>query len=140
MSTDPIANPIYRGVIPYVNVEGADAASALYQRAFGAKELTRMPAEDGRRLMHCHLEINGGSLMLADAFPEHDHGLQPSHSYTMTIQVGDIDAWWARAIEAGGFEVTMPVQTMFWGDRYGSLRDPFGIHWALNQPAAVNAG
>ena len=134
MSTDPIDNPLYRGVIPYLNVEGASEASAFYQRAFGAKELSRIPADDGRRLTHCHLEINGGSLMLGDTFPEHGRGLQRSHSFTMNLQVGDIDAWWARAVAAGA-QVTMPVRTMFWGDRYGALRDPFGVNWAMNQPA-----
>jgi uncharacterized glyoxalase superfamily protein PhnB len=45
-----------------------------------------MPAEDGKRLIHCHLEINGGSLMLADTFPDQGHGLQPLHSYTLTVR------------------------------------------------------
>lgn len=132
MTDDPAA--IFRGVIPYINVDGASEASAFYQRAFAAKELQRMPAEDGKRLMHCHLEINGGSLMLSDCFPEHGSELQPSHSYTMTLVVSDADAWCERAVKAGA-EVTMPVQRMFWGDRYGQLKDPFGVRWALNEPA-----
>jgi uncharacterized glyoxalase superfamily protein PhnB len=78
------------GVIPYINVEGASEASAFYQKAFGAKEVRRMPAEDGKRLMHCHLIIHGGSLMLADAFPEYGYPLQPSHSFTMQLVVSDV--------------------------------------------------
>jgi PhnB protein len=134
MADDILQDPLQRGVIPYLSVEGASDASAFYQRAFGAREITRLPAEDGQRLMHCHLEINGGSLMLSDSFPEHGHAHQPSHSFTMTLVVGDIDAWWKRAVDAGAV-VTMPLQVMFWGDRYGQLRDPFGVCWAMNQPA-----
>jgi uncharacterized glyoxalase superfamily protein PhnB len=89
--------------------------------------------------MHCHLEINGGSLMLADCFPEHGMGHQPSHSFTMTVVVpSDVDSWWKRAVEAG-CEVTMPLEKQFWGDRYGALRDPFGVNWAFNEPAATPA-
>jgi len=58
------------GVVPYLAIDGAAEASAFCQRAFGAKEVARMPAQDGKRLMHCHLDINGGALMIADAFPE----------------------------------------------------------------------
>jgi PhnB protein len=118
------------GIVPYINVEGASGASDFYQRAFGATELFRMPADDGKRLMHCHMQINGGALMLSDCFPEHGFGLQKSNSYTMHLQVDDVDAWFKRAVEAGA-EVTAPVQLMFWGDRYGTLRDPFGVNWSL---------
>jgi len=118
------------GIVPYINVEGASDASAFYQRAFGATELFRMPADDGKRLMHCHLQINGGSLMISDCFPEHGYELQKSHSYMMHLQVDDVDAWFKRAAEAGA-EVVMPVQLMFWGDRYGTLRDPFGVNWSM---------
>lgn len=132
MTEQTIPETVTRGVIPYLNVEGASEASAFYQRAFGAKELRRLPAEDGKRLMHCHLEINGGSLMLSDCFPEHGYEHQPSHSFTMQLVVSDIDAWWARAVEAG-CQVATPLQLMFWGDRWGSLKDPFGVNWAMNE-------
>lgn len=135
MPDDILKDPLQRGVIPHLSVEGASEASAFYQHAFGAREITRMPAQDGKRLMHCHLEINGGSLMLADCFPEQGHGYQPSHSFTMTLVIDDIDAWFKRAVDAGA-TVTMPVQLMFWGDRYGQLRDPFGVCWAMNEPSA----
>ena len=134
----PIDPQVMRGVIPYLNVVGASEAAAFYQRAFGAQELRRMAAEDGQRLMHCHLLINGGSLMLSDAFPEHGYDHQPSHSFTMQLVLADIDAWWQRAVDAG-CEVTTPLQLMFWGDRWGALRDPFGVHWAMNQPAEAAA-
>jgi uncharacterized glyoxalase superfamily protein PhnB len=121
------------GVTPYVNVNGAAAAVDFYCRAFGAVEIARIVAEDGRRLMHCQLEINGGDFMISDCFPEWGHGLQASHSYTMHLQVADPDLWWRRAVEAGA-EVKLPLQPMSWGDRYGVLRDPFGVHWSIAGP------
>jgi PhnB protein len=123
-----------RGVIPYITLSGVSDASAFYQKAFGARELMRMPSENGKTLMHCRLEINGGLLMMTDAMPERGFDWRPSHSYTMQLIVDDIDAWFKRAIDAGA-TVEMPVQTMFWGDRWGSLKDPFGVNWAMNENA-----
>lgn len=127
-------NPPQKGVIPYLNVVGAADAVELYKEAFGAAEVRRMPAEDGQRLMHSHLVINDGSLMISDCFPESGYEHQPSHSFTMQLVVDDIDRWFQRAVDAG-LEVTNPVALMFWGDRWGSLKDRFGVHWAMNQPA-----
>lgn len=122
------------GVIPYINVEGAAEAMEFYKRAFGAEELTRMPADDGKRLMHGHLSINGGGVMVSDTFPEHGGDFQPSHSHTLQLIVEDGDAWWERAVAAGCTVVT-PFQLMFWGDKWGQLRDPYNINWAINMPA-----
>lgn len=122
------------GVVPYLTVEGASDAAAFYQRAFGAREIARMPGQDGKRLMHCHLLINGGALMLSDHFPE--MGLPPvqrSASYTMQLVVADGDAWWSRAIEAGCTE-KLPFAVAPWGDKYGQLVDPFGVTWAISSP------
>lgn len=134
--SQPIKAEALGGVIPYLQVKGASAASEFYQRAFGAIEVYRMPADDRGRTMHIHLHLNGGSLMLNDAYPEHGHALTDPQSYSLMLPVQDIDTWWDRAIEAGG-ESVMPVQLMFWGDRYGQLRDPFGVLWAINAPAPV---
>ena len=123
-----------KGVIPYLTLDGASDASAFYQKAFGAKEITRTPMQDGKRLMHCRMEINSGLLMMTDAMPERDLGWQPSHSYTMQLIVDDIDAWFKRAVDAGA-TVVNPVEKMFWGDRWGSLKDPFGVQWAMNENA-----
>ncbi len=128
------AAPPQKGVIPYLNVVGAADAAELYKQAFGAVEVNRLPSDDGKRLMHCHLVINEGSLMLSDVFPEHGYEHQPSHSFTMQLVVDDIDSWFQRAVDAG-LEVTNPVAVMFWGDRWGSLKDRFGVHWAINEPA-----
>lgn len=129
-----IAAPPMTGVTPHLNVVGASDASEFYQRAFGAKEVFRLPADDGKRLMHCALVINGGTLMICDCFPEMGHGFehQPSSSFTMHLQVDDIDAWFKRAADAGA-EVLQPVEAMFWGDRYARLRDPYGVHWSLGE-------
>lgn len=120
------------GLSVYITVDGAAAASAFYQKAFGAKELFRQPADDGQRLLHCHLEINGGSLMLCDWFPEWGMEKQPPQAYTLHLQVDDVDVWWKRAIEAG-CTVAMPLEPQFWGDKYGKVVDPFGVGWSLAQ-------
>lgn len=124
------------GVIPYVAVDGAEKAADFYIKAFGAVEAgPRMTSDDGKKIMHIHLIINGGSLMLCDPFPEYGQELQPSHSYTMTLVVADGQSWWDRAV-AAGCEIKMPFARAPWGDLYGGLKDPFGVNWAVNQPMA----
>ncbi len=118
------------GVTPYLNVEGAGKAADFYVRAFGAKEMARMPPDEKGRYMHIHLYVNGGSLMLADFFPEHGHPPVKPQGYDLHLQVDDVDPVWNRAVEAGA-EVVMPVERMFWGHRYGVLRDPFGVRWSV---------
>lgn len=128
-------NPLHKGVIPYLTIDGAAEAAEFYRQAFGAIEVARMFGEDGKRIMHCHLEINGGSMMLSDNFPE--FGLPPvqrSHSDTMQLVVTDGDAWWNRAVKAGCKQL-MPFAVAPWGDKYGLMLDPFGVRWALNEPA-----
>ena len=127
------------GVTPYITIrEGRGSeAVAFYQRAFEAKELFRSLAQDGKRLMHSSLEINGGRLMLSDDFPEYRGGAaapEPTGT-TLHLQVADADAWWNRAVEAGA-EIRMPLADQFWGDRYGQLRDPFGHSWSIGAPIA----
>lgn len=127
--------PLSPGVIPYLTMEDANAAVEFYERAFAAKVIGRMPGQDGKRLMHCHLEINGGALMLSDNFPE--MGLPPvrrSSSDTMQLVVSDGDLWWNRAIKAGCKE-KLPFNVAPWGDKYGQLTDPFDVTWAINSPA-----
>jgi PhnB protein len=120
------------GVIPYLHLDGAAGAAELYQKAFGATELFRLPAEDGKRLMHCHLKINGGDVMVSDCFPEHGAGYKTPAGFTLHLQVTDIQAWVKRAT-AAGLTVTLPVQRMFWGDDFGVLRDSFDVEWSLGE-------
>lgn len=122
--------PVLGGVCPYLSVSNAGKAADFYVQAFGAKEVMRMPPDEKGRYMHIHLVINGGSLMLADAFPDHGHPLEKPAAFTLHLQVDDIDARFEHARKAGA-EVVLPVQDMFWGDRYGQLRDPFGVLWSM---------
>jgi PhnB protein len=126
--------PVLGGLVPYLTVGGAVKAAAFYKRAFGAEQVFMYPADEQGRTMHIHLYINGSSLMLCDAYPEHGHALEKPQAFTLQLLVDDIDAWWKRAVDAGA-EVVMPLEVMFWGDRWGQLRDPFGIVWAMNAPA-----
>ena len=118
------------GVVPYLMPSNAGEAAAFYVRAFGAEEVARMPTPDGR-LMHCHLYINGGSLMMSDSFPEHGHSAQTPQAVMLHLQVDDAEAWWKRALDAG-CEVVLALETQFWGARYGQVRDPFGYVWSMS--------
>ena len=123
------------GLIAYLQVDGAVKAAEFYKRAFGAEEVFSYPPDEQGRTMHIHLYINGSSLMLSDAYPEHGHPHKAAQGYTMQLilQAGNIDSWWSRAVDAG-CDIESPLQEMFWGDRWGSLRDPFGVNWAMNAP------
>jgi PhnB protein len=129
-ASPPQLPPVLGGVAAYLTVSNAAAAAEFYERAFGATTVGQMPPDANGRTMHIHLYVNGGSVMLSDAFPEHGHPLQPPQSFTLHLQVEDVDAWWSRATAAGA-EVILPLQLMFWGDRYGQLRDPFGVSWSM---------
>jgi PhnB protein len=118
------------GVTPYLQVDGAGKAADFYVRAFDAMEMMRMPPDDKGRYMHIHLYLKGGSLMLCDAFPEHGHPHEKAQGYTLHLQVDDVDPVWKRAVQAG-CEVVLPVERMFWGHRYGIVRDPFGVSWSI---------
>ena len=131
MSNVPPAPP---PVSVYLTVSDAPAAIAFYVKAFGAKELRRQPAPDGKRLIHAALDINGGLVMLSDDFPELSGGTSSLPAgvtgVTVHLDLPDVDGTFASAVEAGA-KVTMPLADQFWGDRYGKLRDPFGHHWSL---------
>lgn len=122
------------GVIPHFALEGAKAASDFYAKAFGAKEVRRQPAEDGKRLMHCQMEVNGGTFMFCDGFPEYGQPANTAGTYTLQLVVADGHEWWDRAI-AAGCTVEQPYKLEFWGDMYGRMRDPFGIAWSIVSPA-----
>jgi uncharacterized glyoxalase superfamily protein PhnB len=122
------------GVAPYLQLDGAARAADFYTRAFAAEEVARHPPDEQGRTMHIHLYINGGSVMLSDPYPEHGHPHKPAQGYTLHLQVEDVDAAWRRAVDAG-VEIVLPLQEMFWGDRYGQVRDPFGVLWSMGAPA-----
>ena len=131
----PTVQPIPQGftaVTPYLTIEGAGQAIDFYKRAFGAEEIARMPGPDGN-VMHAEIRIGGAVVMLGEACPERGSfgpkALKGSPVSVM-LYVEDVDAVAARAEKAGA-KVTMPVADMFWGDRYGTLEDPFGHRWGV---------
>ena len=126
------------GAICYFSVDGALKAVDFYKQAFAAKEAMVMPPDDKGRTMHAHLYINNGSVMFSDFFPEHGHCAVPPAGFNIMLKVDDADAWHDRAVAAGATTL-MPVQNMFWGDRYGQVKDPFGVIWALNGPLKPEA-
>jgi PhnB protein len=120
----------YGAVTPYLSVNGAAQAIAFYKKAFGAKEVMRMPGRAGK-IGHAELEIGGARVMLADEYPEMDfmapqaRGGSPVHLHLYTKAV---DAVVERAVAAGA-KVLREVQDQFYGDRLGTLQDPFGHVW-----------
>ncbi len=132
MTDIPKMAPVKGGVVTYINVDGVVKAIEFYQKAFGAELAAMMPPDDSGRTMHAHIYVNGTSIMLSDFYPEHGMPKLAPQGYTLTIMSQDIDAEFKRAVDAGAKPVTEP-QDMFWGDRFGALKDPWGVAWALNQ-------
>ncbi len=136
MTSNPDQGPS-GGVTAHLTIGDRRAAEAIefYKAAFAAEEA--MPpymADDGARIMHAHLKINGGSLMLNDDFPEYMGGpVGAPAGTTLHLQVDDADAWFERAVAAGATPV-MPLAAMFWGDRDGQVKDPFGHSWSIGAP------
>jgi PhnB protein len=134
-SVQPIP-PGHENLIPHLVCERCAAAIEFYKEAFGAEEVHRMPAPDGRRLMHAAIRIGNSFVFLVDDFPEYAGGKSSSPlvlkgtPVTIHHYVADCDAAIKRAKDAGAI-VTMPPQDMFWGDRYGVVTDPFGHKWSF---------
>jgi len=131
MKVKPVPEDMHR-VTPHLICAGAAKAIEFYKKAFGAVEEARLPGEDGR-LMHAVIRIHGDAVMLVDEMPEYG-ALSPKSlkgsPVTLHLYVEDVDAFVKRAVDAGA-KLTMPVQDMFWGDRYGKVEDPFGHHWSV---------
>jgi len=138
-------------VTPHLVCNGAADAITFYKQAFGAVELGRLPGPQGK-LMHAMLRIGDSAVMLVDEFPDYgSFGPKSLKGSPVTIHlyVEDVDATVKRAVAAGA-KITMPVDDMFWGDRYGKIEDPFGHHWSVathirdvspeEMQAAMNAG
>jgi PhnB protein len=128
-----------KGVVCHLVVQGGAEALDFYKEAFGAEEIARMPAEDGKRLMHAELKLDGSTIFVCDDFPEYcggksrHPGALGGSPVTMHRYVPDVDAAIKRATDAGA-KVVMPAADMFWGDRYGLVQDPFGHSWSLATP------
>ena len=130
MSVQPIPEG-YHSVTPYLVVDGAEEAIRFYGRAFGAEETMRLPMGD--RIGHAEFRIGNSMVMIADEFP--DMGILGPKSRggptsSLLVYVEDVDAVFARALEEGATEERAP-EDQFWGDRMGTLVDPFGHRWSI---------
>jgi PhnB protein len=120
----------YHTIIPYLSIKGAADAIEFYKKAFAAKESMRMAQPDGR-IGHAELQLGDSRVMLADEFPEMDFrsprsmGGSPVHIH---MYVENVDAVVDRAVAAGA-KVVRPVQDQFYGDRSGTVADPYGHVW-----------
>jgi PhnB protein len=124
--------PEFPGVTPQLTVPDTDAAVRFYRAAFGADELLRTNAPDGR-VMHCELLVNGGRLLVHDEFPEmgdHAPGTLGGSPVMLHLYVPDVDAAYDTALAAGASELLAPTDA-FWGDRYAQVTDPAGHRWSL---------
>jgi len=131
MATQPIPEG-YHTVTPYLAVDDATEAIEYYTKAFGAKERVRMETPDGK-VGHAELEIGDSLVMLSDPFPQ--ASTKPPNelsgtSVSVFMYVEDVDAVVKQAVDAGA-TVTMEVADQFWGDRFGSVKDPFGHSWSI---------
>jgi len=128
-----MAKPIpegYHSVTPYLIIKGATEAIDFYKKAFGATELFRMPAPGGK-IGHAEIKIGDSPIMLADESPEMGYKSPQSlggSPISIMIYVADVDTVFKQAIAAGGKE-QRPVKDQFYGDRSGTLEDPFGHVW-----------
>ena len=121
----------FHTVTPHLCVRDAAKAIDFYREAFGAREIMRMPTPDGR-LIHAEIQIGDSRVMLVDEFPEMcgeplTWGNEPT---TIHLFVPDADAVFESATKAGA-AVLMPLADMFWGDRYATVKDPFGHKWSI---------
>jgi PhnB protein len=131
MATQPIPEG-YSTISPYLAVDDAAEAIAYYKKAFGAEETVRMDAPDGK-IGHAELKIGDSHVMLSDPFPQAST-TPPKElggtSASIFMYVEDVDAVVQKAVDAGA-TVTMEVDDQFWGDRFGSITDPFGHIWSI---------
>ena len=131
MAVKPIPDG-YHTVTPYLAVEDAAAAIDYYKKVFGAKERVRMDAPDGK-IGHAELEIGDSLVMLADAVPQFSTRAPTEVGATTAsifLYVEDVDAVVKGAVDAGA-TVLMEVADQFWGDRFGTVQDPFGHQWSV---------
>lgn len=122
----------YHSITPHLVIKGAAAAIDFYKKAFGATEIMRMPQADGR-VGHAEIEIANSRIMLADEFPEMNIvgpktlGNSP---VSLLLYVADVDGTVERAVTLGA-KIKKPVQDQFYGDRTGTIEDPFGHQWTV---------
>ena len=122
----------YHTATPYLVVNDAARAIEFYKRAFDATEQVRMDGPDGK-IGHAELKIGDSMIMLGDEMPGRGNRSPQSLGGSpvgIFLYVTDVDAAFQKAVDAGA-KVEMPLENMFWGDRYGKLTDPFGHSWSM---------
>ena len=122
--------PLKGGIVPYLMLENAAGAIDFYKQAFGAEEVGRRTRMEDGRIMNARVDVNGASVMLMDPMPEHGHPAVPPQAFNLHLHVDSADRWFDRAV-AAGCTALMPVSLQFWGDRYGMVKDPFGVTWGI---------
>src|SRR6185436_4183818 len=124
--------------VPHLIVSDGLAAVKFYKEVFGAEEGHNMMAQDGKRLMHGEVTVDGHLMFVSDEFTAAEGGMCKTPqalggtSVRITLETDNADAVVERAV-ARGAKVLMPLQDMFWGARYGQIADPFGHVWGINQ-------
>ena len=123
----------FHRVTPHLTVRDAAKMIEFYKKAFGAIELGRAPGPDGKLILHAAIKIGDSIVFLNDEFPDMG-AVAPqggkSTPVTLHLYVEDADKQWQQALAAGA-EVVMPIADMFWGDRYGIVKDPSGHQWSI---------
>lgn len=122
----------YHTVTPGLALRDTAGAIEFYKKAFGAKEIGRMPGPDGK-IMHAELKIGDSTIMVGEEMPQMVHQSPQTLGGTavnLYVYVKDVDKAFDQAVNAGA-SVIMPVSDMFWGDRHGALKDPYGHSWGL---------
>ncbi len=132
-----MVNPIPEGhhsITPTLTVRGAANAIEFYKKAFGAQEIMRFHGLDGKTIMHAEIKIGNSRIMLNDEFPQMKC-MSPQSvggaSSGIFLYVENSDDVFNKAVSAGA-KVTMPITDAFWGDRCGSIEDPFGHKWTIS--------
>jgi PhnB protein len=121
----------YHSVTPYLTVDNAAEAIRFYELAFGAEEIMRLPMGD--KIGHAEIRVGDSVIMLSDEWPDYGKlGPKARGGATagLMVYVEDVDAAYAKALAAGA-AAEQPVTDQFWGDRNGSVTDPFGVTWML---------
>ncbi|HZE26408.1 MAG TPA: VOC family protein [Terriglobales bacterium] len=123
----------YHSVTPYLIIKGAAAAIDFYKKAFGATELFRMPDASGKGIGHAEIKIGDSPIMLADEHPDMGYRSPQALGGTpvsILLYVDDVDAVIPRAVAAGA-KLMQPIKDQFYGDRSGTIHDPFGHVWTI---------
>lgn len=136
-------------IFPHLVIDGAAAALEFYKKALGATEVVRIPSEDGKRLMHAAIQVGSAQIYLRDDFPDfreqcgNGQVLPPKllngTAVSIHVQVPNCDEAMKRMVDAGAI-IVMPAEDAFWGDRFGSVMDPFGHSWSFAHPLPGKQG